>query len=311
MNKQIALIGFGKIAQEKHQPALSSNPAFELSAVVDPHLGTDASARTPRFSSFKELLASQVEIDAVALCVPPRQRYSLARQAISAGLHVLLEKPPGATLSEVDDLKQQAACNGVTLYASWHSRHAPGIKAARDWLSGRRVNTVEINWLEDVTVFHPNQTWIWEPGGLGVFDPGINALSIATDILPDTLVLNQARLGVPENCKTPIVAELVFSSADATTVHASMDWRHKGQPRWDISVKTDMGELLLENGGEQLRIDDQVRINEPADEYAGVYATFAALIDKAQSEVDLRPFKLVADALLLGDRYAVEAFHET
>jgi hypothetical protein len=43
---------------------------------------------------------------------------------------------------------------------------------------------VEIVWHEDVRKWHPGQQWIWEPGGFGVFDPGINALSIATRIFP-------------------------------------------------------------------------------------------------------------------------------
>jgi D-galactose 1-dehydrogenase len=43
---------------------------------------------------------------------------------------------------------------------------------------------VNVIWREDVRVWHPGQDWIWQPGGLGVFDPGINALSIITHILP-------------------------------------------------------------------------------------------------------------------------------
>ena len=66
----------------------------------------------------------------------------------------------------------------------------PGIRARPrawsrrgDWLAGRTIRRVECTWKEDVRVWHPGQAWIWEPG-IGVFDPGINALSVLTRILP-------------------------------------------------------------------------------------------------------------------------------
>ncbi|BBI53534.1 hypothetical protein HORIV_59550 [Vreelandella olivaria] len=95
-----------------------------------------------------------------------------------------MKKPPGATLSEVEDLIATAAKQGVSLFAAWHSRFAPGVAQAKQWLRERQVQRVEIEWKEDVRVWHPGQAWIWQPGGMGVFDPGINALSIATEILP-------------------------------------------------------------------------------------------------------------------------------
>jgi D-galactose 1-dehydrogenase len=99
------------------------------------------------------------------------------------GRHVLLEKPPGATVGEVHALADLARRQGVTLFASWHSRHAPAVEPARAWLAGRKILGVTITWKEDVRVWHPGQKWIWQAGGLGVFDPGINALSILTHII--------------------------------------------------------------------------------------------------------------------------------
>ncbi|TIP51034.1 MAG: gfo/Idh/MocA family oxidoreductase, partial [Mesorhizobium sp.] len=72
--------------------------------------------------------------------------------------------------------------------ASWHSRYAPAVEAARDFLGSTTIRSAAINWKEDVRRWHPNQDWIWAPGGFGVFDPGINALSIATHILPTMFI---------------------------------------------------------------------------------------------------------------------------
>jgi D-galactose 1-dehydrogenase len=77
------------------------------------------------------------------------------------------------------------------------------VEAARSWLAERRLSAVRIDWREDVRRWHPGQAWIWEPGGLGVFDPGINALSIATRILPRAFFLTEGVLRFPENRARP------------------------------------------------------------------------------------------------------------
>src|SRR6185503_17593521 len=142
-----------------------------------------------------------------------------------AGKHVLLEKPPGATVSEVEPLQALAAASQRTLFATWHSRFAPAVEPARAWLAARRVRRLKIIWKEDVRVWHPGQDWIWQPGGLGVFDPGINALSILTLILPGTLAVEAATLHVPANLQTPIAAELILADGAGAVIEVELDFR--------------------------------------------------------------------------------------
>ena len=73
---------------------------------------------------------------------------------------------------------------------------------------GKRVRELRVTWKEDVRHWHPGQAWIWEPGGFGVFDPGINALSILTRILPSPIFVQSATLAVPANRAAPIAAEI-------------------------------------------------------------------------------------------------------
>src|SRR5690606_40163452 len=65
-----------------------------------------------------------------------------------------------------------------------HSRMALAVAAARRWLADRTIHEGRITWREDLRKWHPGQDWILDAGGMGVFDPGINALSILTEILP-------------------------------------------------------------------------------------------------------------------------------
>lgn len=143
--------------------------------------------------------------------MPPQVRFSFAQKALASGKHVLLEKLPGATLSEVEALIALATQKDCILFAGWHSRFAPAVETAKNWLADKQIRKVEIIWKEDVRRWHPGQKWIWDAGGLGVFDPGINALSILTEILPMELFLTKARLEFPANCQTPIAATLAFS----------------------------------------------------------------------------------------------------
>lgn len=304
---RLALVGLGKIARDQHLPSITADPRFELVAIVSRNAELDGVAH---FTALADLLASDVAIDAVALCTPPQPRHALAHLALAAGKHVMLEKPPGATLSEVEDLRQAAAARGLTLQTTWHSRYAVGVEPAREWLADRAIKAVRINWKEDVRVWHPGQDWIWEAGGLGVFDPAINALSIVTRILPRPFFLSKGVLHVPENRQSPIQAELDFRDAAGAPIRAELDFLQTGPQSWDIEVDTDGGALKLTNGGAKLWIDGQLMQEGPDREYPGLYDAFAKLIADGASDVDVSPLRHVADAFLLSERVVAPAFVE-
>lgn len=303
----LGLVGVGKIVRDQHLPAIAATPNCHLAATADPY------AELPNVSAYQNLdamLDAHPEITAVSICTPTHLRYSQARAALMRGKHVLLEKPPGATLSEVEDLIATAAKQGVSLFAAWHSRFAPGVAQAKQWLRERQVQRVEIEWKEDVRVWHPGQAWIWQPGGMGVFDPGINALSIATEILPQPFFLQQAQLLVPSNAQTPIAADLTFTDPQGASIEAAFDFRQSGPPTWDMHIDTDKGRLSLTQGGCRLVIDDELIIEDEEREYQGLYARFGELIAKKRSEVDVAPLRQVADAFLYGYRETTDAFIE-
>ena len=303
---RIAIVGLGKIARDQHLPAIADNAAFRLAATVSPR-GPGLEG-VPHYPDLDALMAA-TPVDAVALCTPPQVRYDLAAQALRCGLHVFLEKPPGATLGEVAALEQQAGEAGKTLFASWHSRYAAGVEPARAWLADRTIGSVRIVWREDVRVWHPGQAWIWEAGGLGVFDPGINALSIVTRILPRPIFMASAVLDLPANRAAPIAADLRFRDTAGVPVTMDLDWRQTGPQSWDIIVETDAGQLTLSKGGAVLTLPTANEQHEDR-EYPGLYARFAELVAGGRSDVDIAPFRLVADAFLRGERRTVEAFDD-
>lgn len=301
---KVALVGIGKIAIDQHVPAIAASSDWSLAATVSRQGQVTG---VPAYSDMALMLVENPDIGMVSLCLPPAPRYEYARLALAAGRHVMLEKPPGATLAEVHALQTLAAENGVSLFATWHSRMAEGVAAAKAWLADKVVTSGHITWREDVRRWHPGQHWVFEPAGMGVFDPGINALSILTEILPEPVFLKAAALDVPSNCQTPIAAKLSFSGG----ITADFDWRQEGPQTWDIRITADKDELLLGHGGNTLSINGET-VQARADimgEYPALYARMAALVKSSQSDVDLSPMIHVSDALTLGRRTMVEPFY--
>ncbi|MBY3220823.1 Gfo/Idh/MocA family protein [Rhizobium laguerreae] len=303
----LAIVGVGKIVRDQHLPSIAKNPDFELVATASRH-GTVEGVKS--YTTIEAMLDAEPSIDAVSLCMPPQYRYEAAYKALVAGKHVFLEKPPGATLSEVADLEALANKQGASLFASWHSRYAPGVEAAKAFLAATTIKSVHVIWKEDVRHWHPNQEWIWQAGGLGVFDPGINALSIVTHILPRPIFITEAVLEFPENRDAPIATDIHFRNADGLPVHAEFDWRQTGKQSWDIVAETAAGQMVLAEGGAKLLIDGALRFAEPEQEYPSLYRRFAEIIKAGKSDVDLAPLRHVADAFMLGKRKFVDAFHD-
>lgn len=302
----LGLVGLGTIARNQHLPSLADTPALELTAIASRNATLDG---VDSYETITEML-DRSDVAAISLCTPPQGRFEQAAAAIAAGRHVMLEKPPGATVSEVQALARMAEAKGVTLFATWHSREAAAVEKARDMLANAEITSVRISWREDVRHWHPGQEWIWQPGGLGVFDPGINALSILTRIMPDPVHVHSAVLEVPANKQAPIGAELVMHSAKGARIEAVFDWRQTGPQTWDIEVETTDGAITLRDGGATLHQGDTCLIAAKDEEYRRLYKRFAELIAAGQSEVDLSPMQLVADAFLLGEKRETDAFYE-
>ena len=297
---KIAVVGLGKIATDQHLPCIAKNADFELVAGVSRNASLENVAC---FESLGDLISSGMAIDAVALCTPPSVRLAMARLALDAGYHVLIEKPPTPTLGEMFAMIDYAKAKGRVLYAAWHSRYNQAVDEAKRRLAGKRVSKMNITWREDVKRWHPGQEWIWEPGGFGVFDPGINALSIVTKILPEPIFVEQATIEVPANKATPIAAQIRFKRGDGAKadLSADFDWRQQGAQTWEIEIATTDGMALdLKKGGSILEVDGKLIMQAPLEEYEMIYARFAELLHSGKSDTDVTPLQLVCDCFMLG-----------
>jgi len=307
---RLGIIGYGKIARDAHRPALTAHGGYHLKAVVTRAGCGDEGVRC--FDDAGRMLeAMRGELDAVAITTPPGPRYAVARTCLDAGLDCLLEKPPTPTLGEIEALRDEADRSGRVLFTTWHSQYAAAVEQARALLARKRISSMRICWREDVNTYHPGQDWVWEAEGFGVFDPGINALSIASRITPGKLIVDEALLRIPEGRQQPITARLTLSSPVADKpIEAVFDWSPGVEQEWSIAVQpVDGPEIRLTRGGADLTVGGEPQPAMGPGEYPAIYAEFVRLIENRTSHVDIEPLRLVADAYMLGRRETAAAFH--
>jgi predicted dehydrogenase len=306
---RLGIIGFGKIARDAHVPALQAVGGFELKAVVT-RAGCDQQGVRCFDTAEAMLAALGSDLDAVTISTPPGPRYAIARQCLDAGLDCLLEKPPTTTVGEIEELRDHAVRLGRVLFTTWHSQHAAAVEQARNLLARQRIKSLRICWREDVNKYHPGQDWVWEAEGFGVFDPGINALSIASRIMPAKLIVEDATLRVPSNRQQPIVVRLTLSSPAAEApLSAVFDWCPDSDDEWTISGETSEGRQFdLRRGGAELVVDGRPQLAQGPGEYPSIYAEFARLVRERRSRVDIEPLRLVADTMMVGRREIAPPF---
>ena len=87
------------------------------------------------------------------------------------------------------------------------------------------------------------------------------------------------------------------------------DWREQGDEIWHILIETKDGQKIrLFEGGAALAVGDAVVVNQPREEYQRIYERFAKLVTGRRSDVDIRPLRLVADAMMIGRRETTDPF---
>ena len=112
---RVGIAGFGMSAQIFHAPFLAADGRYEITKFFL-RSGEKSKAEYPNAEivrSFEELLTD--DIDLVVLSVPNPLHYELAKQALRAGKHVVVEKPITRTALEAQELCDLAKKQGKLL----------------------------------------------------------------------------------------------------------------------------------------------------------------------------------------------------
>ena len=140
---RMGFVGCGFMGQIAHIANFSALPGCKMVAVADPRedMAAQVAARygIQRVYKNHRELAKDDEIDAVAAILPHAANGPVARDLLSAGKHVLLEKPLGVSVAQGRSMVDAAAQAGVHLCVGYMKRFDAGVRWAREAIQAWRA----------------------------------------------------------------------------------------------------------------------------------------------------------------------------
>ena len=138
---------------------------------LDAELRERFAARYPQarmFADFDELLADDT-VDAVVIATPVPTHYDLARRALEAGKHVLVEKPPAMRAAEIDELVALAAERNLVLMPGHLLLYHPGVRKLKALIDSGELGEVLCVYgnRQNLGIVRTNENALWS---LGVHD---------------------------------------------------------------------------------------------------------------------------------------------
>jgi predicted dehydrogenase len=135
---RVGILGCGPIAQFAHLESAQKARNVTLQAVCDAdeslaqRFGTFYDARKI-YLDYDEMLADE-SVDAVIIAVSDAFHVPAAMKALSAGKHVLCEKPLGTNINEVEELARRLSATGLVLQVGHMLRFDAGLQAAHAFI---------------------------------------------------------------------------------------------------------------------------------------------------------------------------------
>ena len=302
----VALVGVGKIARDQHIPAIAA---------------TRTSARRRRFPQRDDRRRAELPrprrlprrgaAGGGGALRPAQARTAMALKALAAGRDVLLEKPPAATLGEVDRMVAAARDSGrralrdlaLPLRARpWPRRKAwlAGAPPARSRSSGRRTCAAGI----------PNQAWIRQPGGLRRLRPR-DQRPLAPHRDPAGAVPRRPRTSRrPGELRDPDRGRFAMTAAQGFPVASSSTGARKARRPGTSPWRPTGAGSTSRAAARRWPSTDARRPRHRTGSTRCIYRRFADLLAARESEVDASPLRIIADAFLIGRRETTEPFFD-
>lgn len=232
---RIGIIGAGGISQLVHIPIIKKHPSAELVAIADLEFAKAASVadkfKIPDFYRDPERVLMRDDIDAVHINTPTNSHMAMALAALSAGKHVLVEKPIARKAAEAQRMVAAAAAAGKSLMAAMNLRFRPDAVALRNLIAAGelgRICTVRTRWLKKKDRWS-RSPWLHNTrisGGGVMMDLGIQMLDISLWILGNPRLVRVSAQSYRERLGFRVEDTMVgfYTLADGTTLYLNVTW---------------------------------------------------------------------------------------
>lgn len=179
-----AIIGYGNVAASGHLPGWNAHPGFDIVAAADATASRRDAFRAdiPNGTAYDDpadMLASE-NLDFVDICTPPASHAPLVEAALTAGLHVLCEKPTVTVADDLLALASTARREGRVLHTVHNWLKAPLCLQITELVANGAVGTVRrVTW--DTLRTKPSVAVSEDAGANWRLDPAIAGGGILVD----------------------------------------------------------------------------------------------------------------------------------
>jgi predicted dehydrogenase len=173
-------------------------------------------------ASLDQMLADD-DLDAVVIATPVPTHYELATQALQAGKHVLVEKPPAMRAAEMDELCSLAAERDLVLMPGHLLLYHPGVRKLKELIDAGELGDVLCVYgnRQNLGIVRTNENALWS---LGVHD--LSVILHLLDEEPETAVAH-GRDFLTEGVEDVVFCYLRFPSGKIAHMHLSWLDPHK------------------------------------------------------------------------------------
>jgi predicted dehydrogenase len=254
---RVGIIGSGAIVQVAHLPVLRRMKSVDVRAICDTDL-PKARAIAERFgvkNAYDDIedLLSHEELDALVVCTPNHLHESHILAAISADLHVLVEKPLAMTAASAQKIARAAEKRETAVMVGMNHRYRPDVQIVRSFVqSGElgQVDSVRGSW----HVFRPSRAALgWRQrrelsGGGVMLDLGLTVLDLATwlagnpvpERVTSTLDFEKGDRGVEQSGSAFVICE------GNASIFLDVTWRHIGAgERFGVGLRGSRGTAAI------------------------------------------------------------------
>jgi predicted dehydrogenase len=177
---RVGIAGAGPWATLAMAPSLAAHPELTLSGIWArrPEAAEELARThgTQAFSSFEDLLADS---DAVMFCVPPDVQCALGTQAAQAGKHLLLDKPVGLTVAQVEQLAAAVDAAGVMTQVLLSNRYSATVRDYVAQCQARSLHGMQMTWVNGAVVEGKPFGTPWRLAEGVLYDLGPHAFDLA------------------------------------------------------------------------------------------------------------------------------------
>jgi len=249
---RVGVIGAGAITQVAHLPVLRKLKGIEVVAICDTDM-PKARALADRFkvpdafSDIEELLEYE-KLDAIAICTPNHLHEPHVMAALSANLHVFVERPLALNAPEVQQVLRAAEKKKRVLMVALNHRYRSDVQIVRSFVqSGElgKVQSVRGSW----HVFRPSRSQLgWrtrrdEAGGGAMLDLGYAILDLGLWLAdgPKPVRVSASLDLSGDGSVEPSGSAFVVCENDFS-VFLDVTWRHIGEgERFGVGVRGSRG----------------------------------------------------------------------